>query len=265
MKVLYIGDVMGEPGIRAVERVLPELVATEHIDVVLAQSENVTDGKGMSVADYERLRNAGVHVFTGGNHTPVRNELYPLLTDAEAPVIGPANLMVCPGPGHKVLEINGRAILAVSILGDIVGRQADSHNENPLKAIDSILAKTPRDSYLASIVNIHGDFSSEKVVFAHYLDGRASLVVGDHWHVPTSDAEILPRGTGRITDVGMTGSLDSSLGVKYDSIIPRWRDGVQTRNELETEGRMQFCAVVAEINEQNGETISIWPIRKVWQ
>jgi len=113
-------------------------------------------------------------------------------------------------------------------------------------------------------VNFHGDFSSEKLILGHYLDGRVSMVVGDHWHVPTADAQVLPKGTAHITDVGMCGSLDSSLGVTFGSVLPRWRDGLQTRNELETGGRTQFNALLVSIDEVTGKALSVEHIRKVW-
>lgn len=264
MKLLYIGDIMGDMGMRAVEQLLPQIVRAEAVDFVIAQAENVTEGKGMNLADYDRLRAAGVHAFTGGNHTPTRTELYPLLEDVTAPVVGPMNMQECPGPGYKIVTQGQHRVLIVSLLGSIVGKQAETPTENPLQAIDTMLTLVPRGSYDVSVVNLHGDFSSEKVVLPHFLDGRISLVVGDHWHVPTADAEVLPHGTAHITDVGMCGSLDSSLGVKFDSIIPRWRDGVQTKNVLETAGRTQFCAVLVDIDELTGEARSIRHIRQVW-
>lgn len=264
MKLLYIGDVMGEMGIHAVEVLLPQIMKAEGLDFVVAQSENVTEGKGMSVADYDRLRAAGVQAFTGGNHTPTRIELYPLLESPEAPVVGPMNMQECPGPGYKIVIQGQLRVLVVSLLGSIVGKQSSVAVENPLQAMDKLLTIIPRGSYDVSVVNLHGDFSSEKVILPHYLEGRVSVVVGDHWHVPTADAEILPQGTARITDVGMCGSLDSSLGVTFESIIPRWRDGKQTRNELESKGRTQFCAVLVEVDELTGEARSIRQIRQVW-
>ena len=264
MKLLYIGDVMGEMGIHAVEVLLPQIMKAEGLDFVVAQSENVTEGKGMSVADYDRLRAAGVQAFTGGNHTPTRIELYPLLESPEAPVVGPMNMQECPGPGYKIVIQGQLRVLVVSLLGSIVGKQSSVAVENPLQAMDNLLTIIPRGSYDVSVVNLHGYFSSEKVILPHYLEGRVSVVVGDHWHVPTADAEILPQGTARITDVGMCGSLDSSLGVTFESIIPRWRDGKQTRNELESKGRTQFCAVLVEVDELTGEARSIRQIRQVW-
>ncbi|MCA9327192.1 YmdB family metallophosphoesterase [Candidatus Saccharibacteria bacterium] len=264
MNILYIGDVMAEPGVLVVEKVLPVLVREEAIDVVIAQAENVTDGKGMSVMDFERLKEAGVHAFTGGNHTVRQEDIFPLLEDPGSPVVGPANMTDCPGPGYKLVQTPQGAMLIVSLLGSIVGKQADIDLENPLKKIDDILADVPRDSYVGCVVNFHGDFSSEKVVIGHYLDGRASIVVGDHWHVPTADAQVLPRGTAHLTDVGMCGSLDSSLGVSFDSIIPRWRDGYQTKNIIETDGRMQFNALLVAIDVETGQAKSCQHIRKIW-
>lgn len=265
MKILYIGDVMAELGMRAVEQKLPALIKQESIDFVVAQAENVSSGKSMTVADYERLKAAGVQAFTGGNHTPSREELTPLLEDAGVPVVGPANLPGCPGPGYKLVATSKGSILIISLLGGIVGRHADIEIDNPLKTFDGIISKQELSDRVATVVNLHGDFSSEKVVFGHYADGRVSVVVGDHWHVPTADAAVLPRGSAYVSDVGMCGSLDSSLGVTYDSIIPRWRDGYQTRNELETDGRIQFNALLVEVNEATNKAVSARHIREVWE
>ncbi len=136
--------------------------------------------------------------------------------------------------------------MVISLIGQIVGKDADKPVDNPLLVIDKILEAEETTHKAAVIVNLHGDYSSEKVVIGHYLDGRVSAVIGDHWHVPTADARILPGGTAHITDVGMCGVLDSSLGVAYDSILRRWRDGKASRNVLETEGPRQFNAVLVK-------------------
>lgn len=264
MKILYIGDVMAEMGIRAVGAVLPKLRAERQIDFVVAQAENVKDGKGLSVTDFQRLRRAGVDACTGGNHTPFRAEIYDALEDDSVPIVGPANMAGCPGPGYKLADSPKGKVLVVSLLGGIVGKQAEVATENPLKKIDEILAAVPRESYVASVVNLHGDFSSEKVVFGFYVDGRLSMAVGDHWHVPTADARVLAKGTAHITDVGMCGALNSSLGVKAGAIIPRWRDGVQTKNELETEGQVQFNALLVEVDITTGRATKTEFIRRVW-
>ena len=242
MNILYIGDIMGRPGIDVVRDVLPEIKKDRQIDFVIAQGENVTEGRGMSVADMQELQGYGVEFFTGGNHTPNQTELHALLEDESQPVIGPANLRNCPGPGWKYVVTPKGKILVVSLMGAKVGTPIEA--TNPLATIDRILDENRNVERLATIVNFHGDYSSEKRVIGYYLDGRASAVIGDHWHVPTADAMVLPKGTAHITDVGMCGSLHSSLGVKTDVIISRWKDGKVNRNELETTGPMQFNAVL---------------------
>ena len=237
MNILYIGDVMGEMGMQAVERVLPDLRQGRDIDLVIAQGENASEGRGITPEDLKRLRGAGVDFCTGGNWTLAREEIYPLLADPDAPIIRPANYPDAPGLGYKYAKTPKGDVLVVSLMGQIVGRDADKPIDNPLKTIDKILSEETPDKRAACVVNLHGDFSSEKFIIGYYLDGRVSAVIGDHWHIPTADADVLPKGTAHITDVGMCGSLDSSLGVSFDSVIPRWRDGAQTRNVLETSGR----------------------------
>lgn len=264
MNILYIGDVMGEMGLAAIEQVLPTLRAEREVDLVLAQAENLSDGKGILPADFQRLQQAGVDFGTGGNWSLWREEANELLSDPDVPVVRPANYPETPGLPYKYAHTPKGDVLVVSLMGQIVGRDADKEVVNPLKAIDQILADEDPQKRIACVVNLHGDFSSEKFIIGYYLDGRASVVVGDHWHVPTADVQVLPKGTAHMTDVGMCGSLDSSLGVKFESVLPRWRDGFQTRNELETSGRTQFNAMFVTTDDATGKAISAEHIRKVW-
>ncbi|MEO7364440.1 MAG: YmdB family metallophosphoesterase, partial [Candidatus Saccharimonadales bacterium] len=140
---------------------------------------------------------------------------------------------------------------------------SDKPVDNPLQVIDKILADETDVDKIATVVNFHGDFSSEKVIIGHYLDGRATLVVGDHWHVPTADARVLPRGTAHMTDVGMCGAHNASLGVTFDSVIPRWRDGLQTRNQLETVGPFQFNALLVQVDEVTGLALKVEHIQRI--
>lgn len=265
MNILYIGDVMGEMGMAAVEKVLPQLKHDTTVDLVIAQVENVSDGRGITPEDFSRLQAAGVDFGTGGNWTLFREEIYPALEDSSQPIVRPANYpQATPGLRYKYAKTLKGDVLVVSLMGQIVGRDADREVDNPLKVIDKILADEPAEKRVACVVNLHGDYSSEKFIVGYYLDGRVSVVVGDHWHVPTADVDVLPKGTAHMTDVGMCGSLDSSLGVTFDSVLPRWRDGYQTKNELETGGRTQFNAVLVEVDETTGRAVSAEHIRRVW-
>jgi len=252
---------MGEPGIEVVGRVLPGLKKDRQIDLVIAQAENVSGGKGMLPADMKRLQAMGIDFFTGGNHTPRREELKPLLEDDNQLVIGPVNMHDCPGKGWKYAQTTQGQVLVISILGETFGNHKPEI-DNPLKAIDEILDENKSTQCMATIVNFHGDYSSEKRIIGYYLDGKVTAVVGDHWHVPTADAMVLPKGTAHITDVGMCGVLHSSLGVKLDTVIPRWRDGITNKNELETDGALQFNAVIIEVG-QKGLAGSIELIQKI--
>ncbi len=265
MKLLYLGDVMGEVGLQVVERVLPELKQREGVELIIAQAENLSGGKGVTSDDFERLQAVGVDFCTGGNHTLAREGIFPQLSDPNEPIIRPANYPTgTPGLGYKYVETPVGAFLMVSLLGQIVGKAAHDPLDNPLKTIDRILEEEKAVRKAGIVVNFHGDFSSEKRIIGYYLDGRVTAVVGDHWHVPTADADILPQGTAHITDVGMCGSLDSSLGVRLDPLIKRWRDGVVNRNILETTGRRQFNALLVEADPTTGKALAARHIQQIF-
>lgn len=265
MRILYLGDIMAAPGLELIERVLPDLRAELELDLVIAQAENLSDGKGVRIEDFARLRAAGVDFCTGGNHTLFREEIYPQLNDPNEPIIRPANYPDgTPGLGYKYVETAKGRALVVSLLGQIVGKHSDVVLMNPLHCIEEILKSQEHVQRVATVVNFHGDFSSEKIVIGHYLDGRVSTVVGDHWHVPTADARVQPGGTAHMTDAGMCGVLNSSLGVTYDSIIPRWRDGKQTRNSMETKGPLQLNGLLIDTDPQTGLATHAEHLRRIY-
>lgn len=251
MNILYVGDVMGEVGLQLIEQLLPKLRNEKQVDLVIAQAENTTEGRGITPLDFQRLRKAGVDFCTGGNWSLYHDDIIPAMSDPAQPIIRPANYPEgAPGLGYKYAQTSKGQVLVVSLLGKIVGKDSDKPVDNPLQVIDQILESQKDIEKVATVVNFHGDFSSEKVVIGHYLDGRVTAVIGDHWHVPTADARVLSAGTAHITDVGMCGALDASLGVTLSSVFPRWRDGKQTRNILETTGPRQLNAVLVTTNDQ---------------
>jgi 2',3'-cyclic-nucleotide 2'-phosphodiesterase len=261
MRILYVGDVMAEPGLKTIEQLLPKLRLEQRATLVIAQAENVTAGRGITLEDFNRLKRAGVDFCTGGNHIFDLPVINPQLSDPAQPIIRPANYPVgTPGLGWKYITTPQGRVLVISLLGQIVGRNARLVVDNPLLIVDSILESQKDEAKVATIVNFHGDFSSEKIVIGHYLDGRVTAVIGDHWHVPTADARVLPYGTAHITDVGMVGVLNSSLGVKLESIFERWRDGKTNKNELELAGARQLNAVLVVSDDATGLALSIEPI-----
>jgi 2',3'-cyclic-nucleotide 2'-phosphodiesterase len=261
MKLLYVGDITGKLGRETTQAVLPDIVKKHKIDFVIAQGENVSHGKGLQANHAAELRQAGVNFFTGGNHSLTRPDYLKEADDA----IRPANLPEgAPGRGWALVDTPFGKLLLVSLQGQVVGADANKEIPNPLTTIDAILAEHTHTQRLGTIVNFHGDFSSEKVVIGQYLDGKVTAVVGDHWHIQTADAQVQPGGTAHITDVGMTGALDSSLGVKTEIILERWRNPeLRTRNEMEEDGRRQFCAVAIELDAKTGLARSIDTIREI--
>jgi calcineurin-like phosphoesterase len=208
------------------------------------------------------LQAMGVQVFSGGNHTTERPAIKSLLEDPNEPVLAPINQPdVEPEWGAKVVETKHGNVQVISLLGTVFPN-ITAPMQNPLHAIDDVLAKTP-GPYAARIVNFHADWSSEKRVIGYYLDGKVSAVIGDHWHVPTADAMVLPKGTAHMTDVGMVGTLHSSLGVSVETIVARWHDGVANKNDMAEGGPYQFNAVLIEIDPKNGLARSIEPVQKV--
>lgn len=263
MKILYVGDIMGKAGREVVKNVLPALKLEQKIDFVIAQAENSNDeGKGPRRTDIEELQAAGVDFFTGGNHSFSNSETDELYTDPSVNLLRPLNVENKQGKGYGVVAAASKRILVISLLGQTVGSQK-LDTTNPLQAVDTVL-ESQAGEYDLAIVNFHGDFSSEKVVIGYYLDGKVAAVIGDHWHVPTADAMLLPKGTAHITDIGMCGTLDSSLGVKLEIIIDRWLRGTPRRNELETAGRMQFNAVLVTVNDSNNKPQAIELISRIF-
>ncbi len=254
MKILYIGDIVARIGRRAVQHVLPELRQEKQIEFVIAQSENMSTGNGITTKAINEMREAGVDFFTGGNHSFKKPEGVELMMDPKNNIIRPANYPgKTPGRGWAIAETPFGKILIINLLGQLFnGPQLD----HPLKVIDIILEDNKDEKLVATIVDFHGDLTSEKVGIGFYLDGRVSAAVGSHIHVSTADARVLPGGTAHITDVGMTGPVDSILGVKKDIILERWLNQLPNKFENPTTGMVQFSSVLIDV-DRNGKATSI--------
>jgi len=257
---------MGEPGLSLIESKLVGIKTANKIDFVVAQAENVSDGRGCKQEDFSRLVKAGVDFCTGGNWSLWQKDIWPQLSDPNQPIIRPANYPEgTPGIGWKYRSTTFGNVLVISLLGKTVGRDSNAKLNNPLKTIDSILEEQQDVPKAAIVVNFHGDYSSEKVVIGQYLNGRVSAVIGDHWHVPTADARLLSKGTAHITDVGMVGALNSSLGVKTELIIDRWRDDKVNTNELEQAKPWQFNGLIFEIDTITTKALSVLPLNLIFE
>ncbi len=212
MRVLFIGDVVGGPGRRGLKAAMPELRERHSPDLVIVNGENSAGGMGITEKTARGLFDAGCDVITTGNHVYRHREAYEFLDRAER-VIRPANYPHAnPGRGHVVVEAGGMRVGVINLSG-AVGLQVA---RLPFQEVDSILERIEAD---AVVVDFHAEVSSEKVAIGWHLDGRVGAVFGTHTHVPTADGRVLPGGTAFISDVGMTGSRTSVLGVKPELIL----------------------------------------------
>ncbi len=248
MNILFIGDIVGRPGRNAVKTLLPQLKAELNLDLIVANGENMASGFGMTIEKYNELRETGVDYFTGGNHTLVKKEIWPYLDDPEVRILRPANYAdQFPGRGVGELEAEGKKIQIINLAGSAFLKEETT---NPFDFMDDLLTKTKAD---IRIVDWHGEATSEKAIMGHYLDGKVTAFLGTHTHVPTADERILPAGTAFQTDVGMTGPLNSSLGISYKTVMPTMRSGEQLRKEVAS-GPVVFNATLIEIDENNHAT-----------
>ncbi len=254
MKILYIGDIVARIGRRAVQQVLPELRNEKQIDFVIAQSENMSTGNGLTIKAVSEMREAGVDFFSGGNHSFKKKDFYPYFDDPNMPVIRPANYPgQAPGRGWAIADTPFGKVLIINVMGQTFNGPQFDH---PLKTIDAILKQNEHEHLAATVIDFHGDLTSEKKAIGFYYDGKVSMVVGSHIHVSTADARVLPGGTAHITDTGMTGPIDSVLGVKKEIIIQQWLTQLPVRHDWPTSGVVQFSSVLVEV-DANGKAQSI--------
>lgn len=243
MRFLIFGDVVGKMGRRALQVVLPELRRELRPDVVLANAENIAHGLGMTEKTLREVLDAGVTLFTGGNHVWDKPEGIELMRREDPIVIRPANYPAgAPGRGWKTLSVEGKTVLVVNLLGRVFMKDLV---DDPFRAFDAILAAHPAD---VVVVDYHGEVSSERNAFGHYADGRATVIYGTHTHIPTADQRILPKGAAFVTDVGMTGARDTVIGVDPATVIPQYTTGIPQRFTWPETGVAWVHAIVADVD-----------------
>lgn len=245
MLILAIGDIVGKPGRKAVSQLLPGLCQQYGFDLVIANGENAAGGIGLTPATAGELLDAGADVITSGNHIWAQKEILPYL-DGQMPILRPLNYP--PGvPGKGYITI-GRAVVV-----NLMGRTFIGDFDCPFQAMDKLLPELKRR---VIIVDFHAEATSEKVAMGRYLDGRVSAVLGTHTHVGTIDSQILSRGTAYVTDIGMTGPLDSVIGDDAEAVIQRFLTGIHHRLSV-GKGKTALNAIMVEIDDGTGRAKSI--------
>ncbi len=261
MKLLFLGDIIGRPGRKIVKQILPDLVKTKGIDFVIANGENMAGGIGINRKVMNELLSVGVHLFTGGNHSFENESGLELFSDPAAPVLRPGNLPEgTQGRGWTIrTSTTGKRLLVINLLGRVFMSQQVSC---PFRTADRILQSVDRSSYDACFIDFHAEATGEKQALRWYLDGRVSALVGSHTHVQTNDADISPSATAFMADAGMSGSLDSCLGVEKELVIKKSLTQLPVTYKVERYGRMQFNAVLIEIDDE-GKAKTIEALREI--
>ena len=262
-KILFIGDIVANPGRRVLEKNLRRLQDEYCIDFTVANGENSSGGFGMSKSAFDELCAIGIDAFTMGNHTWDKKELATFI-DKETNIVRPLNFSDCQhGVGFRVFQLGEQRLALINMIGQIFMQPADC----PFAAADKLLAELSLQmeqqgetiNYI--IVDMHAEATSEKMAMGWYLDGRVSAVLGTHTHVQTNDARLLPKGTAYITDVGMTGPHDSILGMDPDLVLRRFL--AKRSSKLQpAAGDLQINAVVLELLT-NGRAANIKTINLI--
>ena len=255
MKLLAIGDVVGEATLAYLRRTLPEVRRQYGADLVIANGENACDIHGISKATAEALFDAGVDLITSGNHIFGRRDAASVL-ESNAPVIRPCNYPAeCPGEGARMItSADGWQVLVVNVSGCVFMESLG----NPFSSVRYALDHA-KGRYDFAILDIHAEATSEKLALARYFDGEFAAIFGTHTHVQTNDAQILPNGTGYITDLGMTGPVNGILGVRAEDVILRNRLHLPQRFTVAS-GEIRASGALFEINPNNGTCLSAKPI-----
>jgi len=247
MLVLVIGDIIGRPGRQAVHEFLSGLCQQYGLDMVIANVENAAGGFGLTSAIARELLDAGIDVLTSGNHIWAQKEIIPYL-DGEMPILRPLNYPSgVPGRGYL---ITGQTMVV-----NLMGRTFMNDLDCPFRAMDKLLAELEHKPPVI-IVDFHAEATSEKMALGYYLDGRVSAVLGTHTHVGTIDAQLLPQGTAYVTDIGMTGPMDSIIGDDSKAVIRRFLTGMPHQLSV-GKGKPIFSAIMVEVAEDSGRAINI--------
>ena len=254
MRILMIGDVIGQPGRRAVRQLVPQLREEFSIDLVIANGENTAGGFGITLDTAEELLQNGVDILTSGNHIWDQKEIIPHMGEG-LPLIRPANYPDAPGRGYLIQD----GVMVLNLMGRVFMPTLDC----PFRTANQVLdeAKT-EGAPPVIIVDFHAEATSEKQGLGWYLDGRVSALLGTHTHVGTVDARILPKGTAYLTDVGMTGPINSVIGSDTNAVLDRFLTGMPQRLPV-AGGPVMLNSVLMDIDPETGKALSIQRIDRM--
>lgn len=257
MKILCVGDVCGSAGCTVFEDTALILKREFGADLIIVNGENSADGNGILPYSANRLFNGGADIITGGNHTLRRYEIHPEL-ESNFRLLRPHNFPAnSPGSGYALIDCGRLSVAVINLLGTVYMES----NFCPFCCADALIERAKADNAKIIIVDFHAEATSEKRAMGFYLDGRVSAMFGTHTHVQTADEQLLPNGTAYITDIGMTGPVQSVLGVKYEASLARIKDKMPARFVI-AEGPCYLNGVLIEFDDKTGAAVSIKRITK---
>jgi metallophosphoesterase (TIGR00282 family) len=252
LRILYLGDIVGRPGRQVVHQKLPGLVRERNVNLVIANAENIAGGSGVTQNLFNKIRSYGIDVVTLGDHVYRKIDIVPTLAASER-IVRPANI-ASSATGRQFTVVTTNSGVQVGIFC-VLGRiYMNTPADDPFAAADRVMSMAKNIRCWAC--EVHAEATSEKVAMGHWLDGRCSMIVGTHTHIPTADAKILPGGSAYITDLGMCGPYDSVLGRRKDRVVKYMTTGMPHQFDVAT-GDVRMCGALAEIDEQTGRAISM--------
>ena len=255
MRILALGDVVGQSAIAYLQKHLWSIRTRERIDLAVVNGENGTDIHGLCTADAKMLLESGADLLTLGNHTYGKRDLYDFLEN-NTRIIRPANYpTTAPGSGYTILDAAGWRVLCINVSGRVFMEPLN----DPFEAVERILLRE-EGRYDLAVMDIHAEATSEKLALGYYFDGRVQMMFGTHTHVPTADEQILPKGSGYVTDLGMCGPIHGILGTRREDVIDRFRFMLPTHFHV-AEGEIAAMGVIYEVDPFATKVMGIKRIR----
>ncbi len=249
MRILTVGDLVGECGLNRLKQTLPKIKEEKNIDFIVVNAENVSGGMGITLKDFNELLKLKIDVITMGNHTWAKKDIFAFINNQK--LLRPANYSKgVLGKGIRTYECKGKKIAVINLIG-----RTDMNvlSENPFTVVENLLKETKAD---ITIIDFHAEATAEKIAMKYFVDGKATILFGTHTHIQTADEHITEKGTGYITDLGMTGPSESVIGMNKEASIKRFLTSLPERYKV-AEGESIFNACIFEINEDNCRTIKV--------
>ena len=254
MKILAVGDIVGDIGLNKLKELLPSIIEKENIDFVIVNAENTSGGMGITIKDFNTLLKLKIDAITMGNHTWGKKDIFTFIDNPK--LIRPANYSKgVPGKGYNIFNCKEKKIAVINLIG-----RTDMAvlSENPFTVAEEIIKKLDKEADII-VVDFHAEATAEKIAMKYFLQGKANILFGTHTHVQTADEEITDAGMGYITDIGMTGPKNSVIGMEVKASIKRFLTSLPEKYKL-AEGQSVLNGCVFEINDEDGRTVNIYRI-----